>query len=72
MVSIGPFITLLKSYRGSLPYATVGTGENLHKLKVALGKYLANAIFGQFISLLRFGLFVFGAILFHEITQKLH
>ena len=44
----------LKKYRGSLPYATFGTGKNLHKPKIALGKYLANAIFDQFISLLRF------------------
>ena len=33
-------------YRGSLPYATFGSGENLLKPKIALGKYLANAIFG--------------------------
>ena len=30
----------------------VGTEKNSHKWKIALGKYLANAIFGQFISLL--------------------
>ena len=52
------------SYRGSLPYATFGTGKNSHKPKIALGKYLANAIFGQFISLLQFD-FGFWAILFH-------
>ena len=31
-------------YRGSLPYATFGSGENSHKQKLALGKYLPNAI----------------------------
>ena len=37
----------------------VGTEKNSHKQKIALRKYLANAIFGQFISLLRFALCVF-------------
>ena len=31
-------------YMGSLPYATFGTWKNSHKPKIALGKYLANAI----------------------------
>jgi len=50
--------------RGSLPYATFGTGEKSHKPKIAIGKYLANAIFGSFyfitaIGLMRFfGLFI--------------
>ena len=40
-------------------------GKNSHKPKMALGKYLVNVIFGHFISLLRFGLCIFWAILFH-------
>ena len=40
------FFQIVDNYRGSLPYATYGTGKNLHKPKIALGKYLANAIFG--------------------------
>ena len=43
---------------------TFGTGKNSHKPKIASCKYLANAIFGQFISLLRFGLCVFGLFCF--------
>ena len=36
-------------YRGSLPYATFGSGKNIRiSQKIALGKYFANAIFDQF------------------------
>ena len=36
------------NYRGSLPYVTFGTEEKSHKPKIALNKYLANAISGSF------------------------
>ena len=61
-------------YRGSLPYATFGTGKNSQKPKIALGRYLANEMFGWFISLQLFGLCFFWAIIFHfgpQIAQKL-
>ena len=57
-----PFI--FGKYRGFLPNATFGPGKKSHQPNFALGKYLANAIFGQFISLLRFGLCVFGLFCF--------
>ena len=39
------FFQIVDNYRESLPYATFDSGENLHKPKIALGKYLAKAIF---------------------------
>ena len=56
-------------YRGSLPYATFGSGENSHKPKIALGKYLANAIFGWFYSITAILIIRSNA---YKITQKSH
>ena len=50
--------------QGVLALCNFWDWEKFASEKIALGKYLANAIFGQFISLLQFD-FGFWAILFH-------
>jgi hypothetical protein len=36
----------INMYRGSSPYVSFGSLKMWHKPKIAIGKYLANAIFG--------------------------